>query len=101
MPRFRVMLRGDGFRNLIEGQEKPIGFFTTRYVDAVSELEARERAVAVLKSERKFRCVSRSLSSENVVVEKIAQVSFWTHRFPRRLGFTFFIWEQQETSNDT
>ena len=96
MPRCKVMLRGEGFRTRIDGEEKPVGFFTTRYVDAASSAEARERVVAVLRRERKFRWLSRSLPSESLAVEETAEVSFWTHRFSWRHGFTFFMWEDKE-----
>jgi hypothetical protein len=96
MPRYRVMLRGEGFRTEIDGEERPVGFFTTRYVDVASSAEARERAVSSLRRERKFRGLSRSLSSENVAVEEMAEVSFWTHRFSWRHGFAFFMWEEKE-----
>jgi hypothetical protein len=91
-----AIARGEGFRTDVDHQERPIGFFTTRFVDAASELEAQARAVAVLRSERKFRFFSRSLPSERVAVESNEKVSFWTHRFPRPLGYTFFMWEQGE-----
>jgi hypothetical protein len=93
------MLRGEGFHTQIDGEERPVGFFTTRYVDVASSAEARERAVEILKRERKFRWLSRSLPSENVAVEEIAEVSFWTHRFSWRRGFTFFMWEEKARNN--
>jgi hypothetical protein len=100
MSRYRVMLKGNGFRTEIDGQERPVGFFTTRWVDAVSVAEARERAIAILRRERRFRWLSRSLPSENVVVEELAEVSFWTRRLPwRRGGFTFFMWDEMTVSD--
>lgn len=96
MPRYKVMLRGEGFRTQIDGEEKTVGFFTTRYVDAASSAEARERVVAALRREQKFRWLSRSLPSESVAVEEMAEVSFWRHRFSWRHGFAFFMWEDKE-----
>ena len=83
----------------VDREERPIGFFTTRYVDAASTSEGRERAVAVLKREQKFLRLTRWLPSETIVVEEIVEVSFWTSRFSWRRGFTFFMWEEK-TGND-
>jgi hypothetical protein len=97
MPRFRVMLHGEGFRSPIESGEKPFGFFATRYVDAATELEGSERAMNVLQGERKFRRFSRSLASEKVTVEQIEQVSCWAKRFSWHRGFTLFMWEGESS----
>jgi hypothetical protein len=93
------MLHGHGFRREFDNQEKAFGFFTTRFVDADSEIQAGQQAIAALQNESKFRWMSRCLSSECVDVEEIVEVSFWTRRFSRRLGFTFYMADEDAESN--
>ncbi len=88
------MLHGYGFRCALDGEEKSLGFFTTRFVDAESEAAAGQRAIAKVRRERKFRRISRDLPSERIEVEEIAQVSFWAQRFSCRLGFSFYMAEE-------
>jgi len=94
------MLHGRGFRTELDGLEKDFGFLTTRFVDADSEIEAKERAVAVLKAERKFTLMSRSLPTERIDVEEIVQVSFWTHRFSHRLGFSLYLVDKEAATEN-
>jgi hypothetical protein len=74
----------------IDGVEEAVGFYTTRFVQADSEAQARQRALGVLGHEERFRQLSRALSSERVEAAEIERVSLWTRRFAPTSGLVFY-----------
>lgn len=54
MKKYSVILRGEGFELIMEGQQGQFGFHTTRVVKAETEEEAEEKAVALVKVDKKL-----------------------------------------------
>jgi len=52
MPWFQCFIRGEKFPGFILRQKKPVGFYTTRYVDAPDVEAAEAKALAQLKKDK-------------------------------------------------
>ena len=91
MPLFRCLIRGNNFPGALIGEDKPIGFYTTRYVEASSSSEAENLVVDLLRKDESL-AISPALRVKNakVFVEEILEVALNTERTPNN-GFTFFI----------
>lgn len=52
MPLFRCFIRGENFPGKLIGERKPIGFYTTCYVEAQSSEQAEMLAVDLLRNDK-------------------------------------------------
>jgi hypothetical protein len=90
MPLFRVVLRGDNFPGVILAQADPIGFYTTRFVEAESAAEAELAALAILRSDPAMKVAAEHrTASASVHIEELSEVAMSTER-KSNAGFTFF-----------
>ena len=91
MPLFRCLLRGEHFPGHLSGERGPIGFYTTRYVEADSVDDAELKAVARLRGDPHLQvAVEHRTKDAKVFVESIEEVPDDTPRVPDA-GFTFFL----------
>jgi hypothetical protein len=90
MALYRCFILGENFPGVMLGQSTPIGFYTTRFVEASSPSEAEMLALDVLKADDALD-VPPEARSENAMVyfETIEEVPADTERVPNG-GFTFF-----------
>ncbi len=86
---YQCMIRGENFPGRILGRKGPIGFYTTRVVEAASPEEAELKALAELKKDKGLKVpkVHRTEKAQ-VFFEQITQLSRRPIRKPA--GFTFF-----------
>lgn len=88
MPAFRVLLRGESFRMLFDGEPQRVGFYTTRFVEASDPEEAENRAVQLLREDEWLR--GAVLNERNdppmLYAEEIEPVS----RLEKASGYVFF-----------
>ncbi len=88
--KFKVMLRGQNFLIMSDGQLQRLGFYTTRFVEAKDPKEAEMRAVQLVREDEKLKgCVKNERPNPPMLfLEEIEQVS----RFPRNRGkgYTFY-----------
>lgn len=91
MPLFRCLIRGDNFPGKLIGKKKPIGFYTTRFVEAESPKEAEFLAVEILKNDPDLEVAPKHRTEDaRVFFEEIDEVPHDTRRVPNN-GFTFFL----------
>ncbi len=96
MKKYSVVLRGEDFEVIFEGEERDFGFYTTRVVKAKNEDEAEVKAVELINTDRKLLALmKKDLSKKPMVfLESITKVPFW-----RRLGgagYTFWPMERED-----
>jgi hypothetical protein len=91
MALFRCDILGENFPGLIIGESRPVGFYTTRFVEADSTDEAEAKALEILKDDEAFNISPTARSTDaKVYFENIVEVPADTERIPNR-GFTFFV----------
>ncbi|MFT3898062.1 MAG: hypothetical protein QM719_10285 [Thermomonas sp.] len=91
MPLFRCLIRGDNFSGKLIGKKKPIGFYTTRFVEAETSKEAELLALELLKNDPNLEVAPKYRTEDaRVFFEKIDEVPQDTKRVPNN-GFTFFL----------
>ena len=91
MPLFRCSIRGDNFPGKLIGKAEPVGFFTTRYIDAASAEEAESLVVELLREDSDLDVPAKYRTQEaKVFFERIVEVAPGTERKPNK-GFTFFV----------
>jgi hypothetical protein len=73
------------------GEPRPIGFYTTRFIEASSASEAESVALEALRSEPEFQRVRPEdrMESAQVYFQQIEEVPAELGRGPGK-GFTFF-----------
>jgi hypothetical protein len=91
MALFRCSICGENFPGSLLGEALPIGFYTTRYVEAESPSEAEVMALDALRTEEIFK-IPAEARTENarVYFEEIEEVPLDTERKPNS-GFSFFV----------
>ena len=88
---FCCFVRGENFPGRLIGEAQPVGFYTTRFVEAESAEEAKAVAVGLLRQDPSLALPGEcSTKDSKVYVEEIVEVPPETERMPNR-GFTFFI----------
>lgn len=91
-------MRGENFPGALMGQRAPVGFFTTRFVEAGSAAEAEAAALRLLKDDETLggiRPEDRSPAAK-VYFEQIEVVDVDASVGPGR-GFTFFPMEERRS----
>jgi hypothetical protein len=90
MPLFRCFIRGDNFPGKLIGKKEPIGFYTTRFVDAETAEQAEMLAVDLLRNDADLDVAAKHRTQDaKIHFEKIEEVPAETERKPNK-GFTFF-----------
>jgi hypothetical protein len=90
---FRVLLHGDGIRVEGETASRPIvGFYTTRMVRATSEVEARRKAIEVVRQQWATGAEAKSNlgSAPSLKVEEISPAKLLQGLLFRNTGYTFY-----------
>jgi hypothetical protein len=90
MPLFRCFIRGDNFPGKLIGKRDPVGFYTTRFVEAASPEEAESLVVEWLRDDPDLAVAPKYRAEDaQVFFEKIDEVPDDTEQKPNN-GFTFF-----------
>jgi hypothetical protein len=89
---YKCFIAGENFPGAIIGESKPIGFYTTRYVEANNPEEAETRALTNLKNEQNLlpppgvdRPNNAKVYFENIEEVERSEVN------ETNLGFSFFV----------
>ena len=90
MPIFRCEILGEDFPGLILGESDPIGFYTTRFIDAPSAAEAEQAALAMLRDAPQLQVPPEARSDKaRIFFEQITELA--TGEAPGvNIGFVFF-----------
>lgn len=91
MPTFRCFIRGEHFPGALAGVSAPIGFYTTRFVDAPSASDAEVTALNLLRQAPEFELVrpeDRTMNAK-VYFDQIEEVLMEPDR-EQPQGFAFF-----------
>jgi len=90
MALFKVLLHGKRFPGVILGKSHPIGFYTTRFVQAPNEQEAEIAALATLRAAPELQIAPEHRTPDaKVFVEELTEVPASTEQRPNA-GFTFY-----------
>lgn len=90
MPLFRCFICGENFPGKLLGQDEPVGFYTTRFVEADSPEEAELLAVALLRDDPSLDVLAEHRTHDaRLYFEDINEVPSDTEQKPNS-GFTFF-----------
>jgi len=91
MPLFACSIRGENFPGAMIGESAPIGFYTTRYVEAASSAAAETAALETLREEPVFNVPASARSKDaKVYFDEISEVPSDTPQIAGA-GFSFFI----------
>ena len=88
---FKCTIRGENFRGVLIGEKRPVGFYTTRFIEANTPSEAKQLVLEKLKKDEcltLLKCRIKSKDAE-VYFEKIEEVS--EKDIGSSGGFTFFV----------
>ncbi len=96
MAYYKVLLEGKGFLIEHEGRIKPHGFFTTRWVKAISPEAAELAAVELLKNDPNLTNLTQNDRESDpppmVYLEELYVVSWFTYvRRKPGSGYSFYL----------
>ncbi len=75
MPWYRCLIEGENFPGSIIGETQPVGFYTTRWIEASSPEDAETAALAALRLEPNFQIDDAEKTKDaKVYFEEIAEV---------------------------
>lgn len=90
MPLFRCFIRGENFPGKLLGQDDPIGFYTTRFVEADSPEQAELLAAELLRNDKSLEVSPEHRTQDaRIYFENIDEVPGDAEQTPSS-GFTFF-----------
>lgn len=77
MPWFRCLIEGRNFPGILANVDKPIGFFTTRFIEADNPEHAKLLVLAKLKNEESLQLPPNypKKTEARVFFEKVTQVN--------------------------
>ena len=91
MPTYSVLIEGQGFTVLMDGDYKPIGFYTTRIVEACDEITAGEYALQKITQEEKYKALLKESKTTGAVrVEEIVRRE-QDFQFQSDPGYAFYV----------
>ena len=91
MPLYRCLILGENFPGVLLGEAEPIGFYTTRFVEAADAEEAQGLALEALRTDEALSVAPEARTKDaRIHFEQIEQVPAETERVPNA-GFTFFV----------
>jgi len=90
MPTYRCEILGEHFPGVILGEPDPIGFYTTRFIEAPSAAEAELAALAMLRDAPELQVAPEARSADaRVYFEQIDELA--PGEAPgHNIGFVFF-----------
>lgn len=93
MPWFKCFIAGENFPGSLIGEISPIGFFTTRFVEAPTSADAETLALSMLKTESALALPAgvEKPTNARVYFESIDEVPSSTEAI--NTGFSFFLME--------
>ena len=98
MKRWRILVNGTNFKTEFAkdggaSKVRRIGFYTTVFVTAKTANEAKVKAVALLRADKKLRAAVRNAHDDPPVVfaDEIEEVSSFRGRLRPRTGFTLYV----------
>ena len=90
MPLYRCLILGENFPGALLGEPEPVGFYTTRYVEAGTAEAAELLALEMLRNDKALKVAPGAHTKEaRIHFEQIEEVPPETERVPNA-GFTFF-----------
>jgi hypothetical protein len=90
--KYKVLVHGDNFLFSLEGKALKFGFYTTRFVEALNEEDAEEKAIALLGDDSSLRsCVlNEQTDSPLMFAEEIVEVKSFDGFETPGTGFSFY-----------
>lgn len=92
LKRFYVLLHGKNFKIPVNGTDKPVSFFTTRYIYSSDEDYAKEKAIAMVFKEPRIKsCLNTKDDIPVLSIKEIKEVHFMTAILRQPKGYSFYI----------
>ena len=88
MPYYRCLANGRNFPGALIGRDEPVGFYTTRWVQALNPRAAERKAIALLRRDPSFRSDGTPTPGAHVVFESLERVP--TLPLRRRVGAAWY-----------
>ena len=92
MKLYEVMVEGSNYLINEEGQEKSIGFFVTKYVEADNISDAKEKALSFVESDPYLaeKNIRRDITCPSLLVDSIDELD----ELPdQKVGYSFYMEE--------
>jgi hypothetical protein len=98
MRKYRVFVRGQNFLFDLDGKVKRFGFYTTRFVEANDELEARQSAITMLRQDPKLlgTMLNEEFDAPMLFTEEIAELDSFDGVTLPGPGFAFYPDDEDE-----
>ena len=88
--KYKILIEGNNFKISIDGIPQKYGFFTTRYVEAIDEEEAKRKVIDLVKSEIGSYILNNPEDPPYIEFEENLEIeSFMDSNVPGS-GFTWF-----------
>jgi acetolactate synthase regulatory subunit len=90
MKKYSVLIKGNNLMISIDGVTRKHGFYTTRYVDAKNESDAKKISINLIQEELRSTVLNNSDDTPNYFFEDVLEIDkFGDHKVPGT-GFTWF-----------
>ena len=91
MPLYRCLILGENFPGVLLGETEPVGFYTTRFVEAAHPEEAESLALEMLRHDKALKVPPEARAKDaRIHFEQIEEVPAETDRRPNS-GVSFFV----------
>jgi hypothetical protein len=90
MKKFRVMIEGENFNLTLNDQKGSFGFYTARFVEADNELQAQEKALALVISELKETFEDEHDLGTRLKTDEIDELSSFGDNLVPGSGFSWY-----------
>jgi hypothetical protein len=95
MKKYKVMVEGVNFLVEMDSEVRKYGFFTTRFVEALDQDDAKGRVIEMLRVELKTLVQNKKSDSPMMFVEEIEELeTFGKFKVPGA-GFTWYPEERE------
>ena len=99
MNKYQVYINGENFLMMNEGSKKTMGFYTTRWVEALSPKEAEIKAIELIKNDQDLKAATCNEKHDQpmLYVEEITEIESFEGINPPGAGYSFY--PETEKSN--
>ncbi len=93
MKKYRVLISGENLQLQLEQKIERCGFYTTRYIEAISEEEAEVAAITLVQSDEELRDMALNEFEDppRVFVDGVEELESFDGLELPGSGYTFFV----------
>ena len=96
--KYKVIVRGENFLLKLDGKAGKVGFYTTRFIEALNDHEAEETAISGLRDDPTLRQVVLNEKSDAPMLfaEEIVELNSFDGLTLPGTGFSFYTGDDAE-----